>query len=316
MFRPLVSIVIPVYNGANYLREAIDSALAQTYGDFEVLVVNDGSDDAGATEAVALAYGDKIRYRAKANGGVASALNLGLETMRGEYFSWLSHDDVYFPEKLQSQVDCLSSLADRNTLLFSDYLSLIEPDKEVVPCRADHALISAKPLYAVFGLMIYGCTCLVRRDALERAGFFRDLPATQDYDLWFRLLRRLPFRHMPVPLAYRRIHKDQGGNAGAAMEEADRLWLRLLAELTREEILGVENSPEEFFAQVARCWRRKYIYFPESVNFLYRRIPYGSLLRLSHRWQWQSRTRAKKVLSALGLLSRARRFRNLFLQRA
>ncbi|TFG59465.1 MAG: glycosyltransferase family 2 protein, partial [Deltaproteobacteria bacterium] len=81
--RPLVSIVIPVYNGSDYLREAVDSAMAQTYADVEVLVVNDGSDDGGKTEAIALSYGDRIRYFRKENGGVASALNLGVREMRG-----------------------------------------------------------------------------------------------------------------------------------------------------------------------------------------------------------------------------------------
>ena len=83
----LVSLIIPVYNGSNYLREAIESALAQTYPCCEVIVINDGSTDQGATEAIALSYGERIRYFSKANGGVASALNLGLREMRGSFFS-------------------------------------------------------------------------------------------------------------------------------------------------------------------------------------------------------------------------------------
>ncbi|MDD4547058.1 MAG: glycosyltransferase family A protein, partial [Oscillospiraceae bacterium] len=97
MINPLVSIVIPVYNGSNYLAEAVDSALAQTYKNIEIVVVNDGSNDEGATEKVAKSYGDKIRYFSKENGGVSSALNLGIENMKGDYFSWLSHDDLYKP---------------------------------------------------------------------------------------------------------------------------------------------------------------------------------------------------------------------------
>ena len=83
-YSPKVSIVIPVYNGANYLSEAIDSALAQTYSNIEILVVNDGSNDEGATERIAKSYGEKIRYFAKENGGVSSALNLGIREMHGE----------------------------------------------------------------------------------------------------------------------------------------------------------------------------------------------------------------------------------------
>ena len=76
---PLVSIVMPVYNGSNYMREAIDSALAQTYSNIEVIVVNDGSNDDGKTDAIAKEYGDRIRYFIKENGGCASALNLGIK---------------------------------------------------------------------------------------------------------------------------------------------------------------------------------------------------------------------------------------------
>ena len=114
---PLVSIVIPVYNGANYMREAIDSALAQTYSNIEIIVVNDGSNDGGATRDIALSYGDKIRYFEKENGGVSTALNLGIKNMRGKYFSWLSHDDVYLPEKIQVEIDALRKAGDMSRVV-------------------------------------------------------------------------------------------------------------------------------------------------------------------------------------------------------
>src|SRR5258708_2119463 len=98
--QPLVSIVIPVFNGADFLREAIDSALAQTYPRKEIIVVNDGSTDGGATESITKAFGGKIRYFFKPNGHVASALNYGIANMAGDYFSWLSHDDMYYPNKI------------------------------------------------------------------------------------------------------------------------------------------------------------------------------------------------------------------------
>ena len=94
------------------MREAIDSALAQTYPDFEVIVVNDGSDDGGMTERIALSYGTRINYCYKENGGVASALNVGILMMSGDLFSWLSHDDVYYPEKVAVQVAELLKIAE------------------------------------------------------------------------------------------------------------------------------------------------------------------------------------------------------------
>ena len=86
MKKPMVSIIFPVYNGSNYVCEAIDSALAQTYKNVEVIVVNDGSKDDGATEQICLSYRDKIRYFSKENGGVSSALNLGIKNMNGDFF--------------------------------------------------------------------------------------------------------------------------------------------------------------------------------------------------------------------------------------
>ena len=108
MALPKVSIVIPVYNGSNYLANAIDCALSQTYQNTEIIVVNDGSTDGGATEQVAMSYGDRIRYFSKPNGGVSSALNYGIANMTGEYFSWLSHDDAYSPDKVKCSVDLLT----------------------------------------------------------------------------------------------------------------------------------------------------------------------------------------------------------------
>ena len=109
-YTPKVSIVIPAYNASNYLAEAIESALAQSYQNVEIIVVNDGSKDNGATERVALSYGDKIRYFYKDNGGSSSALNMGISHMTGEWFSWLSHDDLYKPEKLEKQIENINKL--------------------------------------------------------------------------------------------------------------------------------------------------------------------------------------------------------------
>ena len=109
-YQPKVSIVIPVYNGANYLDESIQSALCQTYSNIEVIVVNDGSCDNGATEVVAQKYSNRIFYFSKENGGVSSALNMGIKKATGEWISWLSHDDLYYPQKIEKQILLLNKI--------------------------------------------------------------------------------------------------------------------------------------------------------------------------------------------------------------
>ena len=116
MKNPLVSIIIPVYNGSNYLKKAIDSALNQTYSNIEIIVVNDGSTDEGKTEQIAKSYGSKIRYIKKENGGVSSALNEGIREMKGTYFSWLSHDDEYCADKIEKQIESLKKVNNPRTV--------------------------------------------------------------------------------------------------------------------------------------------------------------------------------------------------------
>ena len=127
-FNPKVSIIIPVYNGSDFMKEAIDSAINQAYKSIEIIVINDGSKDDGKTKNIALSYGNNIRYFEKENGGVATALNLGIKEMTGEYFSWLSHDDYYYPKKIEKQINFLKKQKNKEMILFSNYFFERERD--------------------------------------------------------------------------------------------------------------------------------------------------------------------------------------------
>jgi glycosyltransferase involved in cell wall biosynthesis len=240
--QPSVSIVIPVWNGADYLREAVDSALAQTYDAIEVVVVNDGSDDGGATETIALSYGDRIRYFAKENGGVATALNLGIEKMTGEYFSWLSHDDAYYPHKVASQVEWIGDRGG-DTVPYCDFdiinasskhlRSALLPDVE--PKFLRPALIESPYLH--------GCTLLVHRKLFEEFGTFDPtLPTTQDYALWFRMARTVNFVHQTERLVRVREHAAQGIRTMQREDEVTAFNISALDDLTEAE-LDYRGSP-------------------------------------------------------------------------
>ena len=102
MIKPLISGIVPVYNGERYLRETLDSMLAQTYQPLEVIVVDDGSTD--GTPKVVAGYGDRVRYIYQENSGPAIARNRGIDAARGEFIAFLDADDLWHPEKLMRQM--------------------------------------------------------------------------------------------------------------------------------------------------------------------------------------------------------------------
>lgn len=215
MFNPKVSIIIPVYNWSNYLAEAIESALNQTYKNIEVLVINDGSNDNWATEKVALSFGDKIKYIKKENWGVSTALNLGIKKMTWEYFSWLSHDDLYYPTKIKEQINKLNSLEDKNTILSCDFEFINEKWKITWNSnikKTDYNNI----LYNIFirKYSIYGCALLIPKNILDKIWFFdTKMKCTQDYDYWLRILAKwYNFKYIDKILTKYRQHSEQWTN--------------------------------------------------------------------------------------------------------
>jgi glycosyltransferase involved in cell wall biosynthesis len=206
--KPKVSIVIPVYNGSNYLREAIDSALAQTYTNYEIIVIDDGSTD--TTWDIILLYGDKIRGYHKENGGVSSALNLGIQKMQGKYFTWLSHDDLWLPNKLENQIHFFDLNPDCK-VCYTDYLVIDFLGNELnfidTPWYPRH--IAIRELFK--SGYINGCTVMIEKTCFEKVGFFSEnLKTTQDTEMWIRLSRLYEFRRVPEKLIKERWHSQQG----------------------------------------------------------------------------------------------------------
>ena len=255
-FHPLVSIVIPVYNGENYMREAIDSALAQTYDNIEVIVVDDGSKD--NTEEIAKSYGNKIRYFKKENGGVSTALNYGIDKMKGEYFSWLSHDDLYKPDKVQVQIDILNKLDNKNVVIFHDYELINQDNEYLYKVVMDHDKLSKHKYKAVLEGCLNGITMLIPKEAFKVCGGFNPkFRCTQDYDMWNRLVYKYDFVHSTKIITQTRLHEGQDSNTSpSAMLEGNNLWYNL-ATTTPDDVIEKEygsklNFYKEFSAFLAQ----------------------------------------------------------------
>jgi len=251
IYLPKVSIIIPVYNGSNFLKEAIDSALAQTYNNLEIIVVNDGSKDDGATEEIAKSYGNRIRYFKKENGGVATALNLGIEKMAGEYFSWLSHDDLYYQDKIEKQIDFLNKLDNKKVVLYSNYSVLI--GDKITPVKHNHEMLLRKNKYSLLRGCVNGITMLVPKSILDEVGEFdSSLRCTQDYDLWRRIQKKYEFIHMQNVLSITRLHQAQDSVSERAVIEGDVLWIDMIKKLSIKEKIQYEGTLYNFYCEMVK----------------------------------------------------------------
>lgn len=214
--KPLVSIVIPLYNGANYVEQAIQSALEQSYDNIEIIVVNDGSTDNGAGKEICHKYADRITYLEKENGGCASALNCGIRQANGDFISWLSHDDLYFPEKVKHQIDLYESKGlNPETAIISSVGALVDSNGEEIPHRSRKAkgLYSAKRAfwYFLFRSCPNGCGLLVPKGVFETCGFFdEELRFVLDWNLWLKFaLMGTDFYFDDEVLVCNRVHSMQ-----------------------------------------------------------------------------------------------------------
>lgn len=205
--QPKVSVITPTYNRARYIEEAIDSALAQTYPNVEIIVVDDGSTD--ETPAILKGYGDKISCFYQDYQGVSAALNLGIKNSSGQYLAILDDDDIWLPEKLELQVAYMEAHPEVG-MVHADMLVLSERSGDSRPRKRE----LSRPIPSGYVLpeliqrnFIFGCAALVRRSCLDEVGLFDpELQAAEDYNLWLRIARRFSITYMDRPLAIFRLH--------------------------------------------------------------------------------------------------------------
>lgn len=224
-----ISIIIPVYNGSNYLRHAIDSALRQDYPNFEVIVVNDGSNDNDETEKITLSYGDKIRYFKKENGGVATALNYGIEKSEWEYISWLSHDDTYLSNKLSEQIEFLKTQNPKAIVISNAF---VMNEKSEITQEQNLACGPNGSIYDIlFRWLIHGCALLIPRKAFEDVWLFdADFKTAQDNHLWLRFIKAgYKFVHLPKALINIRVHSEQDSQKKSRLQMRERIEIERFA---------------------------------------------------------------------------------------
>lgn len=204
---PRVSVLIPAYNHAAYIRQCVDSALSQTYQDVEVIVVDDGSTD--STYSILQGYGSRITLIRQENSGTQAARNAAIRASAGEFLALLDSDDAWLPRKLELQLGAFSTARDAGLLYSQAY--------RIDACG--NILFGGKPFGAPLSgslstfeqLLIQNTiptvTVVIRRECLDQVGVFdTSLLGAGDRDLWLRIAAGWEISYLPEPLALYRMH--------------------------------------------------------------------------------------------------------------
>ena len=205
MALPLVSIITPVYNGSQYLSAAIESALAQTYKNFELLIVNDGSTDNSAAIIKTFIKDSRVFYIEQKNAGVAAARNTALKQARGKYIGFLDQDDLWFKNKLELQIAALEK---------DGSLALVHSRQDFIDSHGNkikYDWITGGEGYCFRENFIKNriavLTVLIRKNIIDEIGFFNEqLSGADDYEMWLRVTLKYPIKYIDQSLAFYRFH--------------------------------------------------------------------------------------------------------------
>jgi glycosyltransferase involved in cell wall biosynthesis len=237
MTPPLISCIVPVFNGERYVKEALDSILAQTYRPLEVLVADDGSTD--ETAAVVTPYGAPVRYLSQPNAGPAAARNLGLCAARGEFVAFLDADDLWHPEKLALQMARFQARPELDLCVAYVQNFWSRELTDVSPRYRDHPRLT-KPWPGYLTQ-----TLLARRTVFDTIGQFDSvLRHSSDTDWFLRAAERGAVMELLADtLVYRRLHRANYSRLEASTSREE--YLRLVkASLDRRRRLNQERSPD------------------------------------------------------------------------
>ncbi len=272
-FHPKVSIIMPAYNASNFIREAIDSALNQTYDNIEIIVINDGSNDRGKTKNIVKKYKNKVRYYEKENGGVSSALNYGISKMKGDYFAWLSHDDLMEPDHIKNLVDFISIEGNKEKIPFSLYKLVNEKKKlyfnltiNAQITGGDYKTSILKNEFPLLVGEINGGSVLIPKSAFKKVGkFSEEQRITQERDMWDRLMHAgYQFVNIPFDTSIIRLHSSQVSNTNVHVkEESQKKNLDILFNLSDDSIEKLFGNRQYLYTTIANHYKNcgnKYMY--------------------------------------------------------
>lgn len=240
-----VSVLMPVYNAKAYLAEAIDSIISQTFTDWELILVNDGSTD--KSEEIILSYSDKrIKYlKNSENKGIIYTRNLMIEIAEGEYIAFLDSDDISMPDRLNEQVSFFENNSDY--ALCGTWSTMIDKDgKQIRKINMPSSYEDIRCSLLFINTFVQS-SIMIRREVLVKYPYDKNYPVAEDYELWCRLSRLHKLKNLPVHLTKYRWHGNNISESRKAQMDS------LVKDIYKRELsfIGVNPSDEELSLHAA-----------------------------------------------------------------
>jgi glycosyltransferase involved in cell wall biosynthesis len=244
---PLVSVIIPTYNRAWILKEAIDSVLAQDFADYELIVVDDGSTD--NTPDMLAAYGRDIRVLRQSNKGVSAARNRGIKASSGGLIAFLDSDDLWLPQKLSRQVDFFATHF--QAMICQSEEQWIRNGARVNPKNRHHKFSGMIFERSLELCLVSPSAVMLRRSLFDTVGIFdENLPACEDYDLWLRVSCRYPVYLIDAALIVKRGgHDDQLSRAAGL----DKFRIHALHKIIESNLLSLSQRKDAIRVLREKC---------------------------------------------------------------
>ena len=248
--KPLVSVIIPTYNRGWVVQEAIDSVLDQDFRDYELIVVDDGSDD--NTREILGAYGKAITVLQQSNRGVSAARNRGIAEAAGRLIAFLDSDDLWLPRKLTTQVKFFAENAD--AVINQTQEIWIRNGVRVNPKKRHHKFSGMIFERSLALCLVSPSAVMIKKCLFDAVGVFDEqLPACEDYDLWLRVSCRYPVHLIDFPFIIKRGgHDDQLSKATGL----DKYRIQSLMKIIDSDLL----TPQQYKAAVITLKEKSEVY--------------------------------------------------------
>lgn len=221
---PKVSVIVPAYNGQSTVLETINSVLQQSFSDFELIVINDGSTD-GTLELLSNIKDARLKVYSYKNGGLPAARNRGIVRATGEFLSFIDADDLWTPDKLELQLQALQENSQAG-VAYSWTICMGNDGNSFHPGVSESFQGNVYPQLLVGNFIASGSNVLIRREAIESVGYFDEsLKSCEDWDYWLRLAPKWEFVVVPKPQIIYRLSSGAMSSKLDVMEKYQTLVL-------------------------------------------------------------------------------------------